>query len=379
MKQIIVLSIVPWQSGPSRIRHMVSRMKNHRVLFVNPPPGMDFGRIEPESPMEKGWRDEGEAVDKWLTVLTPPPMLPFSGRYRAASRLTGRRVGRYISSVMENYGFVKPVLWCTSAICADIVQNIPHSAVIYDASYDHLLAGGRISPEMMGKLDKELSSLAALTLASSGERLDSLSKNCSNTRLLPNGVDFELFNRVAEGGEPFPKELFNIQNPMIGHIGTVDSALDLTYIEAAAKVHPEWSFVFVGKIYPDADLSPVEGLKNVHMLGQKSYHNLPSYLQRFDVCVNISRSAAWGLSPLKLYEYLATGKPIVSTPHPKQVLDYMDVVYLAGTHEEFCEQCRKAISEHDAWRVRSRTAYGKAASWDARVRELESYIAELGM
>jgi hypothetical protein len=194
-------------------------------------------------------------------------------------------------------------------------------------------------------------------------------------RSLPYGVDFEAFNSAAERNLPFPDDLFNIKNPIIGHLGVIDGNANLQTIEKAAEAHPEWSFVFAGVIY--TDVSALRKIPNVHLLGEKPRLHLPAYVSRFDVCINIAKNDS--ASPENLYQYLSTGKPVVSAPHPAQALDYADAIYLAGTPEEFIALCKRAIGERDAWRVRRRVEYGRAASWDARAAELERVIKEFNL
>jgi glycosyltransferase involved in cell wall biosynthesis len=202
------------------------------------------------------------------------------------------------------------------------------------------------------------------------ERLQALGKP---VRPLPEGADFGLFYGVAERNLPFPDDLFTVKNPIIGHIGPVGPGDNLAIVEAAAEARPEWAFVFVGPVLADA--GAWNKLPNIHLLGEKPHSHLPAYISRFDVCINIAKHA--DASPVKLYEYLASGKPIVSTPHPAQVLDYTEAVYLAGTAEEFAACCKKAIGERDAWKVRRRVEYGRAAGWDARAAEMERFIKEI--
>ena len=189
-------------------------------------------------------------------------------------------------------------------------------------------------------------------------------------RPLPCGVDFEAFNSAAERNLPFPDDLFNIKNPIIGHFGELDGNANLQTIKKAAEAHPEWSFVFLNHLS-----GPYELPSNVYFVGEKPKAHLPAYISRFDVCINIANSSL--ASPENLYQYLASGKPIVSSPHPAQALDYADAIYLAGTPEEFIALCKRAIGERDAWKVRRRVEYGRAASWDARAAELERLLKEL--
>lgn len=227
----------------------------------------------------------------------------------------------------------------------------------------------------IAKFIQKIVSQSSVILVSSQEQAVQMQGCGKPVFPLPDGVDFKLYNEAAERNLPFPTDLFNVQNPIIGHLGALDGDTDLSVIEAAARAHPEWSFVFVGPV--GVNTASLMDLKNIHLLGAKPPNLLPVYISRFDVCINVAKST--GASPVKLYQYLATGKPIVSTPHPTQVLDYTEAVYIAGTSEEFITCIKKAVGERDAWRVRRRVEYGRSASWDARVAELERSILELGL
>ena len=85
------------------------------------------------------------------------------------------------------------------------------------------------------------------------------------------------------------------------------------------------------------------------------------------------------VSPLKFFEYLATGKPIVSTPQPEQVLDYADAVEIAGTPEEFIAACQRALQDNTPEHTERRIAYGRASAWDARVAQMEQLLTERGI
>lgn len=377
MKQMVVLSSVPWYPQPTRIQQILSRLPHYRILYCEPPP---IGKPPTKG---KGASEPGDTalrVGDFITLMPMPPISPHAAVSKGAARRAGKKLGKAVARAMRENGIDdNAIVWCCAPGAADILPHFPHGSVIYDAGCHEALSGGTESPAFLKDLEEELILSADLILAPSEDSRITLAQSGRPVRLLPGGAHFTLFHSVCEEDLPFPDELFAVQNPIIGYVGGIDAGTDLTYIEAAARMHPEWSFVLVGMVSDDAELEPVEKLSNVHMLGFRPHKLLPRYIARFDVCVSLSRYKEGSASPLKLYEYLATGKPIVSTPHPRQVMDYMDVVYIAGTHNEFSECCRKAITEHDAWRTRQRIAYGKAASWDARVAELERIMAEQGI
>lgn len=339
MKQLVILSAAPWFPSPTRVSHLVSRMAERSALYFDPP--------------QTGKRDKISKDDSrpGLFVKTFPNI----------RLLRTKRLAKFIDKTAQSLHFEEPVLWVCSPEFAETARRVPKSALIYDASEG---------------FSKTLAEIADVILVSTSAQEALIRPYGKPVRLLPNGVPFEMYHRADERNLPFPSDLFNVQNPIIGHLGALDRDVDLGYIEAAAKARPEWSFVFVGPVN-GADTTPLEGLKNVFLLGYKQHNTLPVYVSRFDICINITKRI--DASPMKLYAYLSAGKPIVSTPHPAQALDYAEVLYIAATHEEFIAGCQKALRERDAWRVRRRIEYGRAASWDARVLDLERMMKELSI
>ena len=108
---------------------------------------------------------------------------------------------------------------------------------------------------------------------------------------------------------------------------------------------------------------------------------LPAYLSQMDVCLNVFRAGALSrdVSPLKFYEYLATGKPVVSTREPLQVEEFADVVYIAHDAEEFLSLCDQAAAEHDPDKTARRLAYGAQCSWTERVHQIEQVLYAKGV
>ena len=108
---------------------------------------------------------------------------------------------------------------------------------------------------------------------------------------------------------------------------------------------------------------------------------LPAYLAQMDVCLNVFRAGALSkdVSPLKFYEYLATGKPVVSTREPLQVEDFRDVVYIAHDADEFLALCDEAAREDAPEKVEKRLAYGEQCSWTERVRQMEDVLYKKGV
>ena len=173
-----------------------------------------------------------------------------------------------------------------------------------------------------------------------------------------------------------PAELADIEGPVLGFIGALQECIDYPLLRALAQARPDCTLVFIGREHPDADIAQIRDLPNVRLLGLKPQKELPAYLARFDACLNPFRAGdlARDVSPLKFYEYLATGKPVVSTPEPVQVLDYADAVYIGDGKEAFLAAVDAALTADTPEKRERRIAYAKACSWDARAARFREIV-----
>ncbi|MDA8211797.1 MAG: glycosyltransferase, partial [Clostridia bacterium] len=176
----------------------------------------------------------------------------------------------------------------------------------------------------------------------------------------------------------------SIKGPVIGFVGVIQDWVDLDLMYAAAAAHPEWSLVLVGPVGVGIDVSRLKGLPNVHFLGRKDVGRLPGYLKAFDVCLNPFRmnELTRNVSPLKFYEYLASGKPIVTVDMPG-IRDFAGVVEVARKPEEFVPCIERALREETPEKKAERLKRARENSWESRVRVMEekitAYMREKGI
>ena len=172
-----------------------------------------------------------------------------------------------------------------------------------------------------------------------------------------------------------------IPHPIFGFVGALQPCIEYSFVECAAKAHPEWSFVWIGGEKPGANLSALKSLGNCHFLGIKPNDQLPQYLAQFDACLNLFAAGKLSkdVSPLKFYEYLATGKPIISTRQPDQILRYAPLIHIADTAEQFTARCAEALSDTQPERMEARIEEGRKSSWDSRVREMCAILRDMGI
>jgi hypothetical protein len=198
-----------------------------------------------------------------------------------------------------------------------------------------------------------------------------------HTAHIPNGVDYAAYSTpVAE-----PADLAAIPHPRIGYVGVVKTQLDLHLLRELARRNPQWSFVIIGPRGFLGDkaalLNEMSGLPNVRLLGNRAVHALPAYVQGMDVCVmpyEISDYTNF-IYPLKLHEYLATGRPTIASPI-QSVLPFNDVVSLATSAAEWQAAIDVALrpeaNSPDAVRARRERAAGY--DWDLLVAQIAARL-----
>ncbi len=175
-------------------------------------------------------------------MLPLPPTSRNSGASRNAGRRAGHKLVKSILKAMREHNFEEPVFWCCSPSDIHILEKAPHGAVVYDAAYsqwpsavfDHMPQAPDRLPPWMVQAEKELCLL--LRTDASEEQSERLAPLGKPVHLLPGGAHFTMFNTAIAEDLPFPDELFKVKNPIIGYVGAIDANVDLTYIEAAAKI-----------------------------------------------------------------------------------------------------------------------------------------------
>ncbi len=172
-----------------------------------------------------------------------------------------------------------------------------------------------------------------------------------------------------------------MKRPCLGYIGNINERLDYNALGYLAEQRPDCSLVFVGDTYPWTMAAPplqrLAALSNVHFLGQFPYADLPALVKGMDVCLlpYVADERAYFRSPLKLYEYLAAGKPIVATRHPAAE-EFSELIYLAESPDDFILAVTRALSENNLTRQQARLAEAQVHSWDNRVDEMEQILRQ---
>jgi len=220
--------------------------------------------------------------------------------------------------------------------------------------------------------EEELITSSDIVVTTSRSLLDKSAGRAKRAALIPNACDFDHFNQGA-GTNP----LSDLQGPIIGYYGAIAEWFDVAMIRDAAAARPGWQFVLIGHTF-GADISSLERLPNVHLLGEKPYTELPAYLQAFDVaCIPfLINPLTNATNPVKFYEYLSAGKPIVAVNLP-ELEQYSDFFYSAGNVVDFICQVEKALKCHSPEKAQKGIDLARQNTWSHRYHQLKSCIEEI--
>lgn len=305
-RDLLCFSHLRWDHVYQRPNHLMARAaRDRRVYFVEEP--RDADGFVPRTTQVV--RDGVRVVTPWL-----PIGLPDDARRRALRALMDRLV--------HAEGIQSPVVTYYTPMALPWTAHLKVSAVVYDCM--DFLAGFRGAPPELVDLETQLLALADLVFTGGTSLHGRLARRHPDSHCFPSSVDVAHFGRARDGlAEPTDQQ--DIPGPRIGFAGVIDERIDLELIHAVADARPDWHLVLVG---PIAKISPddVPSAPNIHVLGAKSYAELPAYMAGWDVgWMPFARNEATRyISPTKTPEYLAAGLPVVSTSITDVVHPYGD-------------------------------------------------------
>jgi hypothetical protein len=206
---------------------------------------------------------------------------------------------------------------------------------------------------------------------------DKKRKQHDNVHAFGCGVEFDHFNQAALPNTQIPPDIDFMSRPILGWFGVVDERVDYAMVGEMARMRPDWSFAMVGPVVKvDPNLLP--HAPNLYWLGGRDYQQLPHYCRAFDLnmmCFAMNASTQY-INPTKGLEYMATGKPIVSTHVRDVVKQWSDIVRLAKGAEEFIRQAEDALKYPNDDRVKRGLELAKKCSWEGTVATMQQLIKD---
>ncbi|OFW59770.1 MAG: hypothetical protein A2133_10475 [Actinobacteria bacterium RBG_16_64_13] len=231
---------------------------------------------------------------------------------------------------------------------------------------------------MVKGYDDELTRRADLVITTSENLRSTREALNPYTYTVLNAADVEIFNRALDPDLPLPADLAAIPTPRLGAVGLHDSRLDLDALEALAQADPSWQIVLIGPLKPgQVDEERLRALKNVHLLGEKPRADLPGYLKGLAVALvpYKSNELTRNIFPLKLFEYLAAGLPVVAGGLP-ELSRFAGTIGIASTPGEYPGLVRQAIAGDGPEKRVARVALAAENTWDHRVEQISMLVEE---
>jgi glycosyltransferase involved in cell wall biosynthesis len=329
--QLVCFSHLRWNFVYQRPQHLLSRFtKNFRVYYIEEPlfdATHDF--LEVSKPAENLW-------------VVVPHLREGMHEEESIARQKEFLANFFIEHEITDYFF-----WYYTPMAIPVSEHFNPIMVVYDCMDE--LTAFKFAPQSLKDRENELFKKADLVFTGGYSLYEAKKHKHPDVHAFPSSIDTEHFFK-ARLYTIDPPDQANIPHPRIGFFGVLDERMDLALIEGIARRKPEWHIIMVG---PVAKISTdsLPKLPNIHYLGMKSYSELPSYISGWDIAMMpfAHNESTRYISPTKTPEYLAAGKPVISTPIIDVLRQYgrNGLVNIAGTPEEFVRVASLELENND--------------------------------
>lgn len=361
-KTVVMFSAVAHDGLFARPQQLARQMvvRGARVLFVEPPWTFFSPLKRPQ--LLKTWigRERLRRSEQGVYIYTPPPLWPAQNAYRAFNRINQGILARGVAACLSEMGTSADLILTHLPMSADWPGAEP---ILYECVDDHSAFGGLSVKSTVLSTEADLLRRAYRVTATAETLLDRVRKVRDDAALVPNGADFDHF--AAAAGRPEGRLV-------AGFYGGVGPWLDLGLVAQAAALMPEVAFELIGPLEPGTQVPDFPS--NVVLRGFVPYVHLPGELRRFfavTIPFRISDLTV-AVNPIKLYEYLAAGKPVL-VPRLPELIKFGPLVYVYDDAASFCDALRAALTEPVEMSQR-RQGMARDNSWENRLDAIEQLL-----
>ena len=363
---IIVHSHLRWDWVWQRPQQFISRLaRRHRVLFVEGPTPCDG-----VTRAELSLRDVVEHPNVVVVQMRMP-----ARRWPDAAWVDKER-RRLLQSLLSGplgKNFAAPVQWFYDPMAVTaFAGHLNERAIVYDCMDELSLFRG--APPELVRRERELIAIADVVFAGGPKIWRAKSALKPNCFCFGCGVDAKHFAQALDSNLPLPTDVADLPGPRFGYIGVVDERIDYDLLSHLAD-NTSGSVIVVGP-WTKVDRGTFPERPNLHWLGGRDYGELPAYAKAFDVCMMpfALNDATSFINPTKALEYMATGRPIVSTAVSDVVDQFADVVDIARNAAEFVELSATRASQPNRRAIARGLQLLKRNSWESIVQQLEQHV-----
>jgi len=352
----------------------------NKILYVNPFSSDLAGGLKSKRGLGVRIARKIKSVARYLRrpddnlYVFSPVFLPVQGK-SGVDAFSNTLLKSQIKAVCRLIGLSHPMLWIENIRSADIINDFDSGLKLYYVSDLFADDSYTTAQNLQHQREKIISDASDLVICVSKELYEIKRSERDGVFYMPHGVDFDLFREAAEKAEQL-EELAGISGPVAGYFGTLTPYNDIELLLWCARNLPNVSFVLAGQI-TGGDYSELQRLDNVHFLSQLPYEKIPQLCTSFDVCMLAWRMSRWieSCNPLKMFEYMASGKPIVSVTI-KEAMLYSDVISVAHDKEEFCKAILWELRNDTVERKYRRIEIAGNHSWDNQVEKISDLIIQ---
>jgi len=362
---LLCFSHLRWGFVFQRPNHLLSRFSKHqRVFFIEEPIFHDGDE-----------RFHIENYNENLYIVTPHL------KHGLSAEDVQKRLQKMISSLILQMQINRYYSWYYTPMALPFTNHLNPEMVIYDCM-DELSAFKFAPPELM-QYERDLFAKADIVFTGGHSIYENKKNAHHNIYSFPSSIDKNHFGK-ARKMKTEPEDQKHIPHPRFGFFGVIDERFDIDLIEAVAKAKPEWHFVLLGPVVK-IDPATLPNYDNIHYLGGKKYDELPAYIAGWDIATipfAMNESTRF-ISPTKTPEYLAAGKPVISTPIRDVVSPYGNngLVHIVSNADEFiaAAEIELAKKRRTAW-MRKVDDFLAGNSWDRTwsqmVRNIEQTLSQ---
>jgi glycosyltransferase involved in cell wall biosynthesis len=290
----------------------------------------------------------------------------------------------FLGRVLDQLHFQKPILWLFLPDMEVFVGRLDEKLVIYHIVDEYTGYSGVTETwrPVMRAMEEQLARRADLVFVSSPTLLERKRSLNDRTYLIPNAVNYEAFTAALESSEYAPADLAGLASPIAGYVGAINEKVDLGLLAGVARRCSGWSLILVGPVRVGDEegqnaLQKLLAMPHVYFLGRKQVEEVPRYIAACDVCLLPYRVNEWtrNIDSLKLYEYLACGKPVVATDVPA-AQRFSDAVGIARDEAEFVAEMNAAVRDDNAAERGRRRSIAAQNTWEQRIASISTAIEQ---
>ncbi|MEO7699805.1 MAG: glycosyltransferase [Opitutus sp.] len=364
---IIALCHLSWDWVWQRPQQFLSRLaKTHPVLFVE-----TYCADVPSTVVRL--RSPENCPNVTICEMHLPASRWSDGKF--IDRERRRALRRALTNDLEGR-FDDAILWFNDPMAVTaFAGHLDESLIVYDCMDE--LSQFKGAPPALIEREYDLLEVADVVFCGGRKMRDKRLPYNANSHFYGTGVDIAHFGSARSSALAVAPEIAELRGPVLGYFGVVDERIDYDLLAALADADPKWHVVMVG---PTTKVDPATFPKrpNLHFIGGRAYAQLPTLTKGFSVCLMpfARNEATEYINPTKALEYMAAGRPVVSTALDEVKSNFSGVARIARNHTEFIEMCQREVASPSRSRIERGLKLAQENTWDAIVGKMERHVAE---